>query len=59
MWSYTSIPPYIFMMWCLVKHRNNFTFRLPSTVGVCLMPPVRLAAVTVKAVFVFIINDDC
>jgi hypothetical protein len=25
-WSYTSIPPYVFMAWCLVKHRNNFTF---------------------------------
>jgi hypothetical protein len=25
-WSYTSIPPYVFMAWCLVKHRDNFTF---------------------------------
>jgi hypothetical protein len=23
-WSYTSTPPY--MVWCLVKHRGNFTF---------------------------------
>jgi hypothetical protein len=25
-WSYTSIPQYAFMSWCLVKLRNNFTF---------------------------------
>jgi hypothetical protein len=25
-WSYASIPPYAFMAWCLLKHRDNFTF---------------------------------
>jgi hypothetical protein len=25
-WSYTSTPQYLFMGWCLVKHRDNFTF---------------------------------
>jgi hypothetical protein len=25
-WSYTSAPPVPFMAWCLVKHRDNFTF---------------------------------
>jgi hypothetical protein len=25
-WSYTSTPQYVFMVWCLVKHRDNFTF---------------------------------
>jgi hypothetical protein len=25
-WSYTSAPQYVFMAWCLVKHRGNFTF---------------------------------
>jgi len=24
-WSYTCIPPYVFMAWCLVKHREKFT----------------------------------
>jgi hypothetical protein len=24
-WSYTSTPPYTFMVWCLVKLRDNFT----------------------------------
>jgi hypothetical protein len=24
--SYTSTPQYVFMAWCLVKHRDNFTF---------------------------------
>jgi hypothetical protein len=22
-WSYTSIPPYVFMVWCLIKHRMD------------------------------------
>jgi hypothetical protein len=25
-WSYTPLPQYVFMAWCLVKHRDNFTF---------------------------------
>jgi hypothetical protein len=25
-WNYTSIPQYVFMAWCLLKHRGNFTF---------------------------------
>jgi hypothetical protein len=25
-WSYTSTPQYVSMVWCLVKHRKNFTF---------------------------------
>jgi len=24
-WRYTSIPQYMFVVWCLVKHRDNFT----------------------------------
>jgi hypothetical protein len=27
-WSYTSTPQYVFMAWCLVKHRDSFTFTL-------------------------------
>jgi len=27
-WSYTSTPQYVFMAWCLVKHRDNLTFIL-------------------------------
>jgi len=26
MLRYTSIPPYTFRVWCLAKHRDNFTF---------------------------------
>jgi hypothetical protein len=25
-WSHTSTPPYVFMAWCSVKHRDDFTF---------------------------------
>jgi hypothetical protein len=24
-WSYTSSPQYVFMAWCIVKHKDNFT----------------------------------
>jgi hypothetical protein len=24
-WSYTSTPKYVFMAWCVLKHRSNFT----------------------------------
>jgi hypothetical protein len=27
-WSYTFTPQYVFIAWCLVKHRDNFTFYL-------------------------------
>jgi hypothetical protein len=27
-WSYISTPQYVFMAWCLVKHKDNFTFTL-------------------------------
>jgi hypothetical protein len=33
-WSYTSTPTYVFMAWCLAKHRDNFT--LPYTQYQCL-----------------------
>jgi hypothetical protein len=26
-WSYTSTTQYIFKAWCLIKHRDNFTFK--------------------------------
>jgi hypothetical protein len=29
-WSYTSTPQYVFMAWCLVKHKDNFTFLIAS-----------------------------
>jgi hypothetical protein len=29
-WSCTSTPPYVFMAWCLVIHRDSFTLPCPS-----------------------------
>jgi hypothetical protein len=26
-WNYAFTPQYVFMAWCLVKHRDNFTWR--------------------------------
>jgi hypothetical protein len=31
-WSYTSTPQYAFVAWCLVKHRDNFTFYVYSPI---------------------------
>jgi hypothetical protein len=28
--SYTSTAPYIFMMWYLIEHKNNFTLKVKS-----------------------------
>jgi hypothetical protein len=28
MWSYTSTNPYAFIVWCVIKHKDNFTFVL-------------------------------
>jgi hypothetical protein len=33
------LPQYVFMAWCLVKHRDNFTF-LPYVINSILMPVV-------------------
>jgi len=30
-WSYTFMPPYVFMAWCMVKHRDKFAFTLPKS----------------------------
>jgi hypothetical protein len=37
-WSYTSTPQYVFMAWCLVKHKDNFTFYLFLSLIVILYP---------------------
>jgi hypothetical protein len=31
--NYTSTPQYVFIAWCLVKHRDNFTFYLSFVLG--------------------------
>lgn len=36
-WSLTSVPPYVYMVWCLVKHRDYFTSIV--TVNCCLKDP--------------------
>ena len=32
-WNYTSIPPYTFMMWCLIKHMSNSTLNHLTSVA--------------------------
>jgi len=32
-WRHTLLPQYAFMAWCLVKHRDNFTFTLAFNVN--------------------------
>jgi hypothetical protein len=36
-WSYTSIPSYILIAWCLIKQRNNFTFIICCELLHCFM----------------------
>jgi hypothetical protein len=35
--SYNSIPQYVFMAWCLVKHRDNFTLPYPAYIMVRIL----------------------
>jgi hypothetical protein len=38
-WSYTSTPPYVCMVWCLVKHQGQVHLTLPvevSLLGLCV-----------------------
>jgi hypothetical protein len=30
-WCCTFLPPYVFMVWCLIKHRDDFAFAFIST----------------------------
>jgi hypothetical protein len=43
-WNYTSTPQYVFIAWCLVKHRDNFTFTfLPhASITGCRITPSAL-----------------
>jgi hypothetical protein len=47
-WSYTSTPQYVFMEWCLVKHRDNFTFTFISSVLMYELSPSITAPVEKK-----------
>jgi hypothetical protein len=35
-WIYTSTPPYVFMVWRLIKHTDNFFFYFASHLGLGL-----------------------
>jgi hypothetical protein len=37
-WSYTSTPQYAFMAWCLVKHRDTFTFTFTVNTAEYFLP---------------------
>jgi hypothetical protein len=42
-WSYTSTSQYVFMAWCLIKHRDNFTStEFPNAIFVILHPSLVL-----------------
>jgi len=32
-WSYISTPQYVLMAWCLIKHKDEFTFTLPPEIS--------------------------
>jgi hypothetical protein len=66
-WSYTSTPQYAFMAWCLVKHRDNFTFTctftsatrrsLVSFAAITLCVASQRVFVVVVVVVYFVINS--
>jgi hypothetical protein len=37
-WIYTSTPKYVFMAWCLVKHRDIFNFYQPLAAVILMIP---------------------
>jgi hypothetical protein len=43
-WSCTSTPQYVFMVWWLIKHRDNFTFTLQQNYIYIRVPPRGKAA---------------
>jgi hypothetical protein len=69
-WGCTSTPPYAFMTWCLIKHRDNFTFHLTfllnfsssyfvflSFIPFCLPFPIICGFLnTIFAIFVLLIG---
>jgi hypothetical protein len=36
-WCYTPTPHYVFLVWCLVKHRDSFTFTFVNHVSLKLV----------------------
>jgi hypothetical protein len=38
MWSYKSTPPYFFMSWCVVKHKDVLTFKSVTLVFMPIFP---------------------
>jgi hypothetical protein len=48
-WSYTSTPQYVFMAWCLVKHRDNFTFTLISVSSSSHFTGTKISGVVAEA----------
>jgi len=52
-WRYTSTPPYVFMVWCLIKHRVNFTCIFTFT----LLDNLSLILLSVETLWSVIIHD--
>jgi hypothetical protein len=55
-WIYTSAPQYVFVAWCLVKHRDDFTFTFTLFIAI----PTATGFVTVHLYLqkMIIIADD-
>jgi len=55
-WSYTSTPQYVFIAWCLVKHRDNFTITVYLRISLIL---VFAAVCTNPLIYELITNAVC
>jgi hypothetical protein len=60
-WSYTSTLIYLFMAWCLVKHRDTFSLTLPVMTDCCLFSVLALYRYKIKdhCVGIFLMLSTC
>jgi hypothetical protein len=51
-WSFTSTLQYVFMVWCCIKHRDNFTSTLPDCINF-LFISFSVACSTLECIYAF------
>jgi hypothetical protein len=57
--SYTSTPQYVFMAWCLVKHRDNFPLLLPFSSSLYISVPLSLIAWWLRVLLLHVTCPQC
>jgi hypothetical protein len=52
-YSYTHLPHYVLMVWCLIKQRDSFNFTLPSNTNIRYSPSNKFLWIQVNAILLF------